>query len=295
MKYRSGFIAVVGRPNVGKSTLLNRVLGEKILIVSNKPQTTRNKIRCIYTEPNLQVVFLDTPGIHKPHHKLGQQLVDSSVASLKEVDQVWYVVEPDTVVGKGDQFIIEHLPKNSDVVLIVNKIDSVSPAIVDTALGAYKNAFHFNAAFSLSAVNGDGVEALLHYMREKMPEGPQYYPDDMIIDQPERFVAGEIIREKILELTRDEIPHSCAVLVEGMQDKGHIVHVTANIYVERDSQKGIIIGKQGSMLQSIGTAARADIEALLGSRVHLELWVKVRKDWRNKDSDLRMLGYDKEK
>jgi len=280
---------------VGKSTLLNRVLGEKILIVSNKPQTTRNKIRCIYTEPNLQVVFLDTPGIHKPHHKLGQQLVDSSVASLKEVDQVWYVVEPDTVVGKGDQFIIEHLPKNSDVVLIVNKIDSVSPAIVDTALGAYKNAFHFNAAFSLSAVNGDGVEALLRYMREKMPEGPQYYPDDMIIDQPERFVAGEIIREKILELTRDEIPHSCAVLVEGMQDKGHIVHVTANIYVERDSQKGIIIGKQGSMLQSIGTAARADIEALLGSKVHLELWVKVRKDWRNKDSDLRMLGYDKEK
>ena len=295
MTYRSGFIAVVGRPNVGKSTLLNRVLGEKILIVSDKPQTTRNKIRCIYTEDSMQAIFLDTPGIHKPHHKLGEQLVEKAVHSFGEVDQLWYVVEPDTAIGKGDQFIIERLPAGGNVVLIVNKVDTVTPSIVAAAVATFKAAYPFSSTFAVSAANGEGVEGLLRYMREHLPPGPQYYPEDMIIDQPERFVAGEIIREKILELTRDEIPHSCAVLVESMQDKGHIVHVAANIYVERDSQKGIIIGKQGSMLQSIGTAARMDIEALLGSRVHLELWVKVRKDWRNKDTDLKMLGYEREK
>lgn len=295
MTYRSGFISVVGRPNVGKSTLLNRVLGEKILIVSDKPQTTRNKIRCIYTEDDMQAIFLDTPGIHKPHHKLGEQLVEKAVHTFGEVDQLWYVVEPDTVVGKGDRFIIERFPDRGNVVLIVNKVDTVTPEVVEAAMSAFKSAYPFSAAFALSAASGEGVEALLRYMREHLPPGPQYYPEDMIIDQPERFVAGEIIREKILELTRDEIPHSCAVLVESMQDKGHIVHVAANIYVERDSQKGIIIGKQGSMLQAVGTAARMDIEALLGSRVHLELWVKVRKDWRNKDNDLKMLGYEREK
>lgn len=295
MTYRSGFIAVVGRPNVGKSTLLNRVLGEKILIVSNRPQTTRNKIRCIYTEDNLQAVFLDTPGIHKPHHKLGEQLVDSAVGSLVEVDQIWYVVEPDGEVGKGDQFIIDRLPASGNIVLIVNKTDTVPRSIVDNTLSAFSQAFKFRATFALSAQSGEGVEGLLGYMREHLPPGPQYYPDDMIIDQPERFVAAEIIREKILELTRDEIPHSCAVLVDRMQDKGHIVEIEATIYIERDSQKGIIIGKQGSMLKAIGTAAREDIESLLGSQVHLKLWVKVRKDWRNKDADLRMLGYEREK
>lgn len=284
---------MVGRPNVGKSTLLNRVLGEKILIVSDKPQTTRNKIRCIYSEDNLQAVFLDTPGIHKPHHKLGANLVNTAVETLREVDQIWYVVEPDTVVGKGDRFIIERFAASSNIVLIVNKVDTVTPEVVESALLVFKQAYPFSTSFAVSAATGEGVEALLRYMRENLPPGPKYYPEDMIIDQPERFVAAEIIREKILELTREEIPHSCAVLVEAMQDRGHIVNVVATIYVERESQKGIIIGKQGAMLQAIGTGARLGIETLLGGRVHLQLWVKVRKDWRNTESDLKMLGYEK--
>lgn len=295
MKYKSGFISVVGRPNVGKSTLLNQVLGEKILIVSDKPQTTRNKIRCIYTEDHLQAVFIDTPGIHKPHHKLGEQLVESAVQSLAEVDQVWFIVEPDGQVGKGDQFIVDRFPKGAHIVLVVNKADTADEGLVLRTLDAYRKAYDFKAYYVISAMTGRGVEELLRYMRENLPEGPQYYPKDMIIDQPERFVAAEIIREKILQLTRDEIPHSCAVVVEGMADKANIVHVPATIYVERDSQKGIIIGKSGAMLKEIGSASRKDIEALLGSQIHLELWVKVRKDWRNKESDLKMMGYERER
>jgi len=295
MTFRSGFVAVIGRPNVGKSTLLNRVLGEKILIVSDKPQTTRNKIRCIYTEDNLQVVFLDTPGIHKPQHKLGEQLVHSAASSLAEVDQAWFVVEPSGSVGKGDQHIMELFPEAAHMVLVVNKADTVTSAEVTRTLDAYMAKYPFKAVFVVSALTGQGLADMLAYLREHLPEGPKYYPDDMIIDQPERFVAAEMVREKILELTRDEIPHSTAVVVESMEDKGAFVRVAANIYVERDSQKGIIIGKEGSMLKAIGIAARRDMEALLGGQVHLELWVKVRKGWRNNELEIRRFGYEKER
>lgn len=295
MTYHSGFVAVVGRPNVGKSTLLNRVLGEKILIVSDKPQTTRNKIRCIFTEDNLQVVFLDTPGIHKPQHKLGEQLVQSAVSSLAEVDQAWFVVEPSGSVGTGDLHILELFPEQAHMVLVVNKADTASPAEITRTLDAYLSKYRFKAVFVVSAITGQGVDDLLAYMRLNLPEGPQYYPNDMIIDQPERFVAAEMVREKILELTRDEVPHSTAVVIETMADKGSFVHVLANIYVERESQKGIVIGKQGALLKAIGIAARRDMEALLGGQVHLELWVKVRKGWRNKVLDLKRFGYEKER
>ncbi|MBT9135412.1 MAG: GTPase Era [Firmicutes bacterium] len=295
MTYHSGFVAVVGRPNVGKSTLLNRVLGEKILIVSDKPQTTRNKIRCIFTEDNLQVVFLDTPGIHKPQHKLGEQLVQSAVSSLAEVDQAWFVVEPSGSVGTGDLHILELFPDQAHMVLVVNKADTASPAEITRTLDAYLSKYRFKAIFVVSAITGQGVDDLLAYMRLNLPEGPQYYPNDMIIDQPERFVAAEMVREKILELTRDEVPHSTAVVIETMADKGSFVHVLANIYVERESQKGIVIGKQGALLKAIGIAARRDMEALLGGQVHLELWVKVRKGWRNKVLDLKRFGYEKER
>jgi len=295
LTYRSGFVAVVGRPNVGKSTLLNRVLGEKILIVSDKPQTTRNKIRCIYTENEFQVVFLDTPGIHKPQHKLGEQLVQSAASSLAEVDQAWFVVEPSGSVGKGDQHILELFPKEAHMVLVVNKADTVSSAEVTRTLDAYLAKYPFKAVFVVSALTGQGLGDLLVYLRGHLPEGPKYYPEDMIIDQPERFVAAEMVREKILELTRDEIPHSTAVMVESMEDKGAFVRVAATVYVERDSQKGIIIGKEGAMLKAIGIAARRDMEALLGGQVHLELWVKVRKGWRNNEQDIRRFGYEKER
>jgi len=293
--HKSGFVAVVGRTNVGKSTLLNCVLGEKILIVSDKPQTTRNKIRCIYTEPGLQAVFLDTPGIHKPHHRLGEQLVANALTALAEVDQVWFVVEPTERVGAIEREIMAKFPKTASVVLVVNKADTATSAGVENTEAAFLAVHDFYAVFSVSAVTGERVPELLEHLRNTLPEGPQYYPDDMIIDQPERFVAAEIVREKVLELTRDEIPHSTAVVVEGMKEQGEIVHVTATIYVERESQKGIIIGKAGAMLKAIGTAARKDIESLLGSQIHLALWVKVRKDWRQKEHELRHLGYGRER
>ncbi len=295
MAHKSGFIAVVGRPNVGKSTLLNRVLGEKVLIVSDKPQTTRNKIRCIYTEHGLQAVFLDTPGVHKPHHRLGERLVATAFRALAEVDQIWLVVEPEARVGRPEREIIAKFPQGAQAVLIVNKIDTVTPSAIEHTLAAFRVAYDFKAAYGVSAATGERVPELLAHLRATLPIGPQYYPVDMIIDQPERFVAAEIIREKVLELTRDEVPHSTAVVVEGMKEQEDIVHVTATIYVERESQKGIIIGKSGAMLKAIGTAARMDIESLLGSQIHLALWAKVRKDWRQKEHELKHLGYERER
>jgi len=292
LTYKSGFIAVIGRVNVGKSTLLNRVLGEKILIVSNKPQTTRNKIRCIYTEPNLQAIFLDTPGIHKPLHRLGEQLVMNAFAAIGEVDQVWLVVEPGAHVGQGEREIIAKLPPHAHVVLVVNKADLAPAEVQQSTVAVYSTAYHFRAAFVVSAAVGQGVEELMGHLRDTLPEGPQYYPEDMIIDQPERFVVAEIIREKILMLTLDEVPHSTAVVVEAMKERDTHVHVAATIFVERESQKGIIIGRFGAMLKAIGTAARLDIEGLLGSHINLSLWVKVRKDWRSKAHELRALGYE---
>ncbi|MDP3058168.1 MAG: GTPase Era [bacterium] len=296
MAYKSGFVAVVGRPNVGKSTLLNRLLGEKILIVSDKPQTTRNKIRCIYSEEGLQVIFLDTPGIHRPLHLLGDNLVQSALSSFYEVDQIWMLVEPDLEIGKGDRYIIDHFPKErGQVILVINKVD-ISPDVNREQIATnYLRLYPFNRVFFISALTGEGSEELMQYLRSHLPEGPMYYPEDMIVDQPERFIVAEIVREKILHLTREEIPHSCAVLVEEMKESDELVRINATIYVERESQKGMIIGKQGSMLKEIGTLARIDIEALLGNRVHLELWVKVRKDWRNKSEDLKHMGYRHEK
>ncbi|HSL93025.1 MAG TPA: GTPase Era [Bacillota bacterium] len=295
MTYKSGFVAVVGRPNVGKSTLLNRVLGEKVLIVSDKPQTTRNKIRCIFSVPGMQAVFLDTPGIHKPHHKLGEGLVDSAVKSLQEVDLIWFVVEPDTHPGGGDRFIVGHFSQRTPVVLVVNKADVMRDEDRCAIEAAYSALYPFKKVIFASALRGDGVDDLLEHLAGELPEGPQYYPEDMVIDQPERFVVAEIVREKIMQLTREEIPHSCAVLVERMSEEETIVHIDATIYIEKESQKGIIIGKRGQMLREVGTQARQDIESLLGSKVNLQLWVKVRKDWRNKEQDLRMLGYEQKK
>lgn len=295
MTYKSGFVAVVGRPNVGKSTLLNRLLGEKVLIVSDKPQTTRNKIRCIYSVPDMQAVFLDTPGIHKPHHKLGEGLVESAVTSLQEVDVIWFVVEPDLHPGGGDRFIVEHFSERTPVVLVVNKTDTMREEDKESVAAAYLALYPFVKVVFTSALHGEGIDELLSHLSSVLQPGPQYYPEDMVIDQPERFVVSEIVREKIMQLTREEIPHSCAVLVERMKEEEAIVHVDATIYVEKDSQKGIVIGKRGQMLREVGTQARHEIEALLGSKVNLQLWVKVRKDWRNKEQDLRMLGYEQKK
>lgn len=294
MSYRSGFVTVVGRPNVGKSTLLNTLLGDKLLIVSDKPQTTRNRIHCILTGESYQVVFIDTPGIHKPKSLLGEGMVKAALNSLQEVDAILFIVEGTAEPGSGDRYVAEHLKHvDTPVFLLINKVDLAKGHELVRVEEAWRELLPVQEIIHISALTGYNIEHLRHKLIEVLPEGPQYYPDDMIIDQPERFVAGELIREKILNLTRDEIPHSVAVVVDEMKEREEgLVYVQAVIYVERESQKGIIIGKQGSMLKSIGEAARRDIENLLGSKVYLDLWVKIRKDWRNRGNLLRQLGYE---
>ena len=291
--FKSGFVAIVGRPNVGKSTFMNYVLGQKIAIMSDKAQTTRNKIQGVYTKDNAQIVFLDTPGIHKPKHELGEFMVKGAYSALKEVDAVLFMVNVSEKRGPGDDFIIEKLKGiKTPIFLVLNKIDLVTPEVLLERVESYKDALDFAGVFPISVLQGNNVNELMEALIEALPEGPQYYPADQITDHPEYFVVSELIREKILQLTQEEIPHSVAVTVDKMQkDEFDKVHVYANIIVERKSQKGIIIGKGGRLLKEIGTRARRDIQQLLGNKVYLELWVKVEKDWRKRKSNLQEYGY----
>ena len=292
-QFKSGFVAIVGRPNVGKSTFMNYVLGQKIAIMSDKAQTTRNKIQGVYTNQDCQIVFLDTPGIHKPKHELGNFMVESAYSALKEVDAVLFMVNAAEKRGPGDDFIIEKLKKiKTPVFLVLNKIDLISPDELLDRVESYQETIPFAGIIPISVLHGNNVQELMTTLTNHLPEGPQYYPSDQITDHPEYFVVSELIREKILHLTKEEIPHSVAVTVDKMQkDEFDKVHVYANIIVERPTQKGIIIGKGGKLLKEIGVRARKDIEQLLGNKVYLELWVKVEKDWRKKKSHLQDFGY----
>ena len=291
--FKSGFVAIVGRPNVGKSTLINALIDDKIVIVSDKAQTTRNRIVCVYTDEKKQIVFMDTPGIHKPKHKLGEFMVDQAVDSLREVEAVLFVVAANEKRGPGDNFVIEQLRKvNVPVFLIVNKIDTMEKQDLLEAIVSYENSYPFEAVVPISAKEKDNIEEVVNLLEKHLPEGPKYFPDDMITDQPERLIISDIVREKILLQTHDEIPHAIAVDVDEMKTREDgTTYVRATIYVERDSQKGIIIGKQGAMLKTIGRQARGDVERLLATKVFLDLWVKVKKDWRNKSGMLSELGY----
>ncbi|BFJ02069.1 GTPase Era [Priestia sp. Y58] len=292
-KFKSGFVSIIGRPNVGKSTFLNRVIGQKIAIMSDKPQTTRNKIQGVYTEDQAQIVFIDTPGIHKPKHKLGDFMMKVAQNTLKEVDLILFMINATEGLGRGDEFIIERLKDTkTPVFLVINKIDEIHPDELFSIITNYKDLYPFAEIVPISALQGNNVERLLDQIKQRLPEGPQYYPADQVTDHPERFIITELIREKVLHATREEIPHSIAVVMDSMQRRDNgAVYVGATIIVERDSQKGIVIGKQGKMLKEVGRKARADIEALLGSKVFLELWVKVQKDWRNRSSHLRDFGF----
>ncbi|TYS68781.1 GTPase Era [Sutcliffiella horikoshii] len=295
--YKSGFVSIIGRPNVGKSTFLNRVIGQKIAIMSDKPQTTRNKIQGVYTQDDAQIVFIDTPGIHKPKHKLGDFMMKVAQNTLKEVDLVLFMINAKEGLGKGDEFIIEKLKETSTpVYLVINKIDEVHPDDLLPLMGTYKALYPFKEIVPISALQGNNVEVLLEQIKQFLPEGPQYYPADQVTDHPERFIVAELIREKVLHLTREEVPHSIAVAIDSMKKRENkdMVDIQATVVVERDSQKGIVIGKQGKVLKEVGQKARVDIEALLGSKVFLELWVKVQKDWRNKQSQLRDFGFNED-
>jgi len=294
--YKSGFVAIIGRPNVGKSTFLNRVVGQKVAIMSDKAQTTRNKIQGIYTTDEAQIVFIDTPGVHKPKNQLGDFMVKSALSSLNEVDAVLFMVNADEKRGAGDNFIIDRLKTvKKPIYLVINKIDQVHPDDLIVIVDQFKNALDWKEVYPISALEGNNVNELLNKLVDNLPQGPQYYPDDQITDHPERFIVSELIREKVLQLTRQEIPHSVAVVVEKMarQDEQKI-HIQATIVVDRSTQKGILIGKGGSMLKKIGTLARQDIEHLLADKVYLELWVKVVPGWRDKASALQSYGYRKD-
>jgi GTP-binding protein Era len=295
--FKSGFIAIIGRPNVGKSTFMNNVLGQKVSIISPKPQTTRNQIRGIYTTKNEQIIFIDTPGIHKPKHELGQFMNNLSIATLQEVDLILFLIDGTEDFGTGDQFIINLLQKvKTPVILVVNKIDLIKnkQRLMENII-AFQEHYQFEETYYISAKLGDNIDKLLSCINNKLTEGPMYYPQDQISDNPEPFIVAEIIREKILLLTNEEVPHSIAVVVEEMKlDENKLMNIRANIYVERASQKKIIIGKNGNMIKEIGTLARKEIVMLLGQKIYLELWVKVEEDWRNKKSQLKRMGYNLE-
>lgn len=292
-EFNSGFVSIVGRPNVGKSTLLNNMIGEKITITSDKAQTTRNQIQGIYTTDKEQIVFIDTPGIHKPKHELGKFMNRTALSTLNEVDIVLFMVNVSEKMGPGDRFIMERLKNTSTpVFLVLNQIDKIHPDALLPIIEAYQNEMTFKEIIPVSAMNGNNVNRLLEVISTYLEEGPQYYPSDQVSDHPEYFIVSEFVREKILELTREEIPHSVAVITESMEraDDG-MIDIRVVINVERNSQKGIVIGKGGKLLKEIGTKARKDIERLLGSRVFLELFVKVESDWRDTPRDLSRFGY----
>ncbi len=295
--FKSGFAALIGRPNVGKSTLMNHLIGQKIAITSNKPQTTRNRIQTVYTGEQGQIVFLDTPGIHKAKNKLGEYMVTVAEKTLKEVDLILWLVEPSAFIGAGERYIAEKLRKtDTPVFLVINKIDLVSKQEILKFIDAYKDIVPFREIIPVSALRGENTDELLKTMFDYLEEGPLYYDEDTITDQPERQIAAELIREKALRSLDDEIPHGIAVAVDRMRERkgGSMIDIDATIICERPSHKGIVIGKQGAMLKKIGTQARCDIENLLGCKVNLKLWVKVKKDWRESDFLIKNYGYRKE-
>jgi len=290
----SGFVALIGRPNVGKSTLLNALVGEKVAIMSDRPQTTRNQIRAVLTRPEYQIIFIDTPGLHKPKHMLGTSMVQIARTTMQEVDLVGFLVEANETPGAGDRYIAEILKSvRSPLFLILNKIDLISPEKLALNSALYQQMCPFKAHFALSALKKIDLEPLVQAVLENLSEGPQYYPPDMITDQPERFIAAEIIREKIIFLTRQEIPFSVAVMIEEMKPRndGDLLDIRAEIFVERKSQVGIIVGKGGLLLKDVGTRARQELEALFGQHIFLDLRVKVKREWRNREEELRRLGY----
>ena len=291
--FKSGFVALIGRPNVGKSTLLNYLVGQKVAIMSPQPQTTRNKISGIYTDDQEQIVFIDTPGIHKPKNKLDDFMDKSSYSALDEVDVVLFMVEPEPA-GKGDQYIAELLKKiKKPVFLVINKIDKVHPDELLSIIDSYKNLGDFAEIVPISASQGNNVSELIKTIAKYLPEGPQFYDADQLTDRPEYFIVAELIREQVLKLTHEEVPHATAVVVDRMRNhEGGKLQVEATIYVERPGQKGIIIGKKGQMLKQIGIAARQEIEALLGEKVNLRLWAKVQKNWRSDPVFLKSIGYN---
>ncbi|EGQ1684340.1 GTPase Era [Staphylococcus pseudintermedius] len=292
-EYKSGFVTIIGRPNVGKSTFVNRVIGHKIAIMSDKAQTTRNKIQGVMTQQDAQIVFLDTPGIHKPKHKLGDYMMKVAKNTLSEIDAVMFMVNVNEEIGRGDEYIMEMLKTvKTPVFLVLNKIDLVHPDALMPRIEQYQRYMDFAEIIPISALEGHNVDHFINVLKSYLPEGPQYYPDGQISDHPEQFVVSELIREKILQTTSEEIPHAIGVNVKRMtQESEDRVHIEAVIYVERDSQKGIVIGKGGKKLKEVGKRARLDIEHLLGSKVYLDLWVKVQKDWRNKSSFIKQMGY----
>lgn len=292
--FKSGFVSIVGRPNVGKSTLMNNVVGEKIAIMSDKPQTTRNTIQAVYTDENCQMVFLDTPGIHKPKNKLGEFMVKSATDAFKNVDVVLYVVDESKKIGPGDRKIIEDLRGiKAPVVLVLNKIDQLDESDLFELMKMYHVEGAFKEIVPISALKGRNIKELIKVVQKYLQEGPKYFPDYMITDQPERVLVSELIREKVLHYVHDEIPHGVAVEIEKMKSRNdkQIVDISAVIYCERDSHKGIIIGKNGRKLKGIGKSAREDIELLLGSQINLQLWVKVKENWRNLQNYVSNFGY----
>ena len=289
------FAAIVGRPNVGKSSLLNHILGEKIAIVSDKPQTTRNRIQTVLTTEEGQIVFVDTPGIHKAKNKLGEYMVNVAERTLNEVDVVLWLVEPTTFIGAGEKHIAEQLGKvKTPVILVINKVDMVKKEDILTFIDAYRKIYDFAEIVPVSARNGDNTDELVKVILKYLPYGPQFYDEDTITDQPERQIVSELIREKALHCLNDEIPHGIAVAIDSMKYRRKIVDIDATIICERDSHKGIIIGKQGAMLKKIGSTARFEIEKMLDCKVNLQLWVKVKKDWRDSDFLIKNFGYTKE-
>ncbi|MBP3888240.1 MAG: GTPase Era [Cellulosilyticum sp.] len=294
--FKSGFVSIIGRPNVGKSTLMNQLIGEKVAIMSNKPQTTRNRIQTVLTTEDFQAVFIDTPGIHTPKNKLGEFMVKSAITTLNEVDVIFYLVEAEAFIGKLDEDIIERLKHiDTPVFLCINKIDSVPKETVLETIDLYRKAYDFKEIIPISAYEGVNLDAILKTMPQYLPEGPQFFPSDMLTDQPERQIVAEIIREKALHLLDKEIPHGIAVEIESMKkrEERDVVDIEATIVCERDSHKRIIIGKQGQMIKQIGTKARYDIERLLGSKIYLTLWVKIKKNWRDSDFLIKNYGYDR--
>jgi GTP-binding protein Era len=294
MKFKSGFVTIIGRPNVGKSTLMNQIIGEKIAIISDKPQTTRNKIQTIHTEDNFQIIFLDTPGMHKPKNKLGEYMQKSAQQTLNEVDVILLVVDETADMGPGDQYILEMLKSvKTPIILVINKMDKISPDAFEKLYHMYDTQGIFQDIIGISALQNKNIKKLMDTIVKFLPEGPQFFPADMITDQPEKVIVSEIIREKLLHYLHDEVPHGVAVEVLSMKkrEENDIVDIQATIYCERKSHKGIIIGKNGRKLKGVGKSARQDIENLLGSKVFLELWVKVKEDWRENENILNSLGY----
>ena len=292
-QYKSGFVSLIGRPNVGKSTLMNSLIGQKIAITSNKPQTTRNRIQTVYTDDRGQIVFLDTPGIHKAKNKLGNYMVNAAQRTISEVDVILWLVEPTTYIGAGERHIIEQLKKtNTPIILVINKIDTVKKDEILAFIEAYRHELDFAEVVPVSALKKKNTEVLIECILKYLPYGMPFYDEDTVTDQPQRQIAAELIREKVLRSIDEEIPHGVAVAIDSMKWNRDVCHIDATIVCERDSHKGIIIGKQGSMLKKIGTQARREMEDLLECQVNLQLWVKVKKDWRDSDFLLKNFGYN---